>query len=81
MQVTRAILNPVFARTAEEGSRALVHAVSQGPESHGKYMSNCRVGRVAPLMTSAAGHETQTRVWKELSEKLEGIQPGILSNL
>lgn len=28
-------------RTAEEGSRTLVHAAVAGPETHGKYLSDC----------------------------------------
>lgn len=33
----------VFARSTEAGSRALVHGILSGPESHGQYMTNCHI--------------------------------------
>lgn len=69
------------ARSAEAGSRTLVDATCQGPESHGKYVSDCEVHEPSPFVRSEEGKKTQLRVWKELSEKLEAIQPGILNNI
>ena len=69
------------ARTTEVGSRTLVDAACKGPESHGKYLSDCEIEDPAPFVISAEGITTQKRVWKELSEKLEHIQPGILGNI
>lgn len=37
------ILKFFLARTTEAGSRTLVVAADAGSESHGEYMSNCRV--------------------------------------
>lgn len=37
------IMKFFLARTTEVGSRTLVNAVESGKESHGQYMSNCRV--------------------------------------
>jgi hypothetical protein len=37
--------------------------------------------RVSPFVTSAEGVETQKRLWAELSEILESIQPGVLGNI
>lgn len=76
-RITRAI----FARTTEQGGRTLVHAASQGPETHGQYLSNCQITLPAPLVLSPVGFVTQNRVWKELTEKFEAIKPGITSNL
>jgi hypothetical protein len=36
-------------------------------------------GRVSDFVTSKEGVETQKKLWIELSEKLEKIQPGIMS--
>jgi NAD(P)-dependent dehydrogenase (short-subunit alcohol dehydrogenase family) len=69
------------ARTTEVGSRTLVDAACKGPESHGKYLSDCEIEDPAPFVMSEEGKKTQKRVWKELSEKLEHIQPGILGNI
>ena len=33
----------LYARTTEEGSRTLVHAVSVGMESNGKYLDDCEI--------------------------------------
>jgi len=43
---TRAIvggLRAIFARTAEEGSRTILHGVVAGKESHGKLLSGCKI--------------------------------------
>lgn len=38
------IFERALARTAEEGSRVLVHGIAAaGPETHGQYLSNCQV--------------------------------------
>jgi hypothetical protein len=66
-----------LARTTEVGSRTLVHAGSQGVESHGEYLSDCEITQPSAFVTSEEGKESQERVWKELVGKLEGIQSGI----
>lgn len=71
----------ILARSTELGSRNLVHAASLGPESHGQYVSDCAVERPSNYVVSAEGWKDQQRVWKELTEKLEGIQKGVTSNL
>jgi len=68
------------ARTTEVGSRTLVHATHAGPESHGQYLSDCKIKPPAPFVTSTQGKELQAKVWKELSAKLEAIHPGIFKN-
>jgi hypothetical protein len=37
--------------------------------------------RVSPFVSSDEGLQTQKKVWNELAEKLERIQPGILQNI
>ena len=71
----------LFARTTEYGSRTLVHAVSQGPETHGRYLSSCAFAARGGVVTAADGEEVQERVWKEITEKLEHVKPGILKGL
>ena len=69
------------ARTTEVGSRTLVDAACKGPESHGRYLTDCTIADPAPFVLTEEGKKTQERVWKELSAKLEKIQPGILDNI
>lgn len=38
-----AVLRAMFARTAEEGSRTILHGVVAGRESHGKMLSGCKI--------------------------------------
>lgn len=71
----------LFARTSECGSRTLVHAVSQGRETHGKCLSSCAVAERGGVVTATDGKEVQERVWREITEKLERIKPGILQGL
>jgi hypothetical protein len=71
----------LFARTTEYGSRTLVHAASQGPETHGRYLSGCAVANRGGIAAAADVKEIQERVWREISEKLERIRPGISEGL
>ncbi|RBQ69321.1 hypothetical protein FVER14953_04337 [Fusarium verticillioides] len=75
------IAKTLVARKTEEGSRTLVHSAAAGDESHGKYMSECRVREPSTFVRSKAGAETQARVHKELMAILESIQPGITQNI
>ncbi|KZL63988.1 retinol dehydrogenase 12 [Colletotrichum tofieldiae] len=71
----------LVARTTEEGGRTLVHSSAAGTESHGKYMSECRVREPSAFVRSREGAEAEARVHKELMVILESIQPGITKNI
>jgi len=58
-----------------------VHAASQRPESHGQYLSDCAIAERGGLVKGEGGAILQERVWKEVSEQLEKIKPGVLGNL
>ncbi|WQF82657.1 Putative short-chain dehydrogenase/reductase SDR, NAD(P)-binding domain superfamily [Colletotrichum destructivum] len=75
------LMKLLLARTTEYGSRTLVSAGSAGAESHGHYMSDCAVAKPAPFVTSKEGKEAQDRVWNELVQKLEAIQPGVMGKI
>lgn len=75
------LIKLVLARSTEVGSRTLVHAGSQGAESHGKYLSDCELSTPAPFVLSADGATAQARVWAELLGRLDVIVPGVSSNL
>jgi NAD(P)-dependent dehydrogenase (short-subunit alcohol dehydrogenase family) len=81
MSIPAYLVKLFLARTAEVGSRTLVHAASAGPGSHGQYLSDCRIEDPPAFVLRKEGVETQERVWMELSKKLEAVQPGILENL
>ena len=72
-----------LARTAEVGSRTLVAAASVGDESHGAYMTDGFVdnGALSDFVTSEDGEIAQKKVWKELKDILEKIQPAVSKSL
>ncbi len=77
-------LKLTLARSTEVGSRTLVHGVSVGREAHGKYLSDSRVADpegLGSLVKSEEGAEAQKKIWKELVEKLERIEPGIMKSV
>lgn len=72
------VFKAVLARTTEEGSRTLVNAGIQGPTSHGQYLEDCKISTPAPIVTE--NKAVQDRIWQELKEKLEAIEPGVTNN-
>ncbi|KAF4154433.1 hypothetical protein CNMCM8927_008762 [Aspergillus lentulus] len=79
--VLRRIAKALIARTTEVGGRTLVHSAAGGFESHGQYMSECKVKEPSKFVRSKEGAIAQQRVHEELLEILEKIQPGITSNI
>jgi NAD(P)-dependent dehydrogenase (short-subunit alcohol dehydrogenase family) len=75
------LMKLVLARSTEKGSRTLVDAATKGPESHGQYLSDCKIELPSDFVVSTYGWETQNRVWSELKEKLERISKGVTGNL
>lgn len=53
-----------FVRSAEEGSRALVHAaVASDRSMHGRYLSCCQVTEESDFLFTAEGKAFSARVW------------------
>lgn len=75
------IMRFLLGRTTEQGSRMLVHAASAGPETHGEYLNMCKVTPTASVTKGPEGQKAQNRVWDELIEKLEKIEPGVSGSL
>ncbi|KAK4507340.1 hypothetical protein PRZ48_001075 [Zasmidium cellare] len=75
------LIKKIMCRTTEVGSRTLVDAALKGEETHGKYLSNCQITKCSPLVEGPEGPELQRRVWGEVQEVLEGIEPGVTRNL
>lgn len=75
------ILKLLLARTTEYGSRTLVNAAAQGPESHGAYLHDCAIDEPSAFVRSDEGKKSQQRVWQELVEKLNRIEPNVVDNI
>lgn len=71
----------LIGRTSEMGSRTLMAAAAAGKASHGQYMDSCEVQDPSKLVLSEEGKVLQSRVYNELTEILETIQPGIMGNV
>ena len=72
-----------LARSTEVGSRTLVAAGLAGEESHGKYMSDAVVAEQAlsAFVRSEEGDRAGKKVWKELGDILDQIEPGVTGNI
>ncbi|EPS29537.1 Short chain dehydrogenase atnD [Penicillium oxalicum] len=77
------LLKAALARTTEVGSRTLVAGLSTSVEGHGSYMSDSEVRNTAlsPFVRSDEGRAARNKLWKELSDVIEQVRPGILQNL
>lgn len=74
-------IRAMMARTAEEGSRTILHGLVAGEESHGKLLSGCKVKEywVPDWVSNAEGQRLQKDIWRELVARLEEVQPGCIS--
>ncbi|KAL6857357.1 hypothetical protein J3F83DRAFT_751378 [Trichoderma novae-zelandiae] len=70
----------LLARTAEEGSRTLVHGLLTDETSHGHYLTNCHVQVPAKHVTNQWGQRVQKKLFDELLAKLDSISPDIVSS-
>ncbi|KAF2003380.1 NAD(P)-binding protein [Amniculicola lignicola CBS 123094] len=69
------------ARSTKVGSRALVHASCAGPESHGQYLSNCKIALVGNFVRTDEGRHVQKQIWDEVVGRLKGIQPDVMEGI
>ncbi|KAL6796772.1 NAD(P)-binding protein [Trichoderma sp. SZMC 28012] len=71
----------IMGRSPEMGSRTLIHGIAAGEESHGKYLTACEIreDHIPDWVTNEAGQVLQKQIWTELLEKLEKIQPGVVT--
>lgn len=63
--------------TAEKGSRAYVHALVQGKESHGRYLSECQYKPESQFMRSERGRQIQKKVWRDLILRIQQVAPEV----
>lgn len=75
------IFTYIIGRTSEQGSRALLVAVAGGRETHGKYVDCGKVDNPSSFVLSEEGKVVQKRVWDELMEIFENIEPGVSANV
>lgn len=73
----------MMARTAEVGSRTILHGLVAGEKSHGKLLSGCEIKEywVPDWVSGAEGQRLQKAIWTELVDRLEEVRPGCISRL
>ena len=71
----------LFGRTSEQGARTVVTAAIAGPETHGRYMCDSKIGNEAPYVLSDEAEVVGRKAWEELKVILEGIEPGVTANI
>ena len=77
-----AFTNAIFrAREPEVGVRSYIFGVSAGKEFHGKYISEAALGELGIGARGPRADEIGSRLWQELIEIVESVQPGTMSRL
>ncbi|EQB53096.1 hypothetical protein CGLO_07224 [Colletotrichum gloeosporioides Cg-14] len=73
----------MMARTAEAGSRTILHGLMVGEDGHGKLLSGCKIKEfwVPDWFCNDEGQRLQKAIWNELVAKLEQVQPGCISQI
>ena len=71
----------LLGRTAETGARVLLSGVFAGEEMHGKFLFNGEEREFPKCMQGIEGEKLNKRVWEELLELLEDIEPGVTDNI
>ncbi|KAK2773329.1 short-chain dehydrogenase reductase family [Colletotrichum kahawae] len=82
-KIMHEVVRAMMARTAEVGSRTILHGLMVGEEGHGKLLSGCKIKEfwVPDWFCNDEGQRLQKAIWKELVAKLEQVQPGCISQL
>ena len=71
----------VLGRSAEAGSRCLVAAAQAGEDTHGRFTNLCTLEEDPPLMLGEEGAAMQKKIWGELLDVLDEIEPGVVDNI
>ncbi|GIC86097.1 putative short-chain dehydrogenase/reductase family protein [Aspergillus udagawae] len=76
-------LHAEYGRTAEDGSRTLLHGAVAGKESHGCLLHSCEIGEnaVPSWVTDEEGKKWQQHSWETIAEELESIEPGCVERI
>ncbi|KAI1636380.1 NAD(P)-binding protein [Biscogniauxia mediterranea] len=72
------ILYSIFYRTAEVGSRTLVHGAFAGPDTNGEYLVDLKKTPVEWWIDTDMGRRVQRKAYEQTVKILEERKPGIL---
>ncbi|GAB1312801.1 Short-chain dehydrogenase [Madurella fahalii] len=71
----------LYGRTAEDGSRTLVHGAVAGKETHGLLLHSCEIGEADVPSWANDDKESQKRAWDVIAAELETVEPGCVSKM
>lgn len=71
----------LIGRSAEVGSRVIVDAAAAGPETHGKWLDTFSIREPSAYVRSDEGQRMQRRLYDELVEILDRVEPNVASNI
>ncbi|KAJ5611900.1 hypothetical protein N7528_009005 [Penicillium herquei] len=69
------LVQALIARTVENGSKTLLHAVTQGVETHGKWLENEAITDPGTIVTSDEAAVVREKVWLEIISVLRNVDP------
>jgi NAD(P)-dependent dehydrogenase (short-subunit alcohol dehydrogenase family) len=69
------LVQALIARTVENGSKTLLHAVTQGAETHGKWLENQAITDPGTIVTSDEAAVVRKKVWTEITSILRNVDP------
>ncbi|KAJ5655540.1 hypothetical protein N7507_007490 [Penicillium longicatenatum] len=69
------LVQALIARTVENGSKTLLHAVTQGAETHGKWLENQAITDPGTIVTSDEAAVVRKKVWGEIISVLRNVDP------
>ncbi|KAL6232802.1 hypothetical protein BDW75DRAFT_216827 [Aspergillus navahoensis] len=72
--VTEAVEN-AGKRTLDEAGKTLVHAVTQGLESHGEWLAGLAIGMPGGIVTDPENVVVREKLWKEILVVLQAVDP------
>ncbi|KAL2131204.1 hypothetical protein VTI74DRAFT_5407 [Chaetomium olivicolor] len=69
-------LHALYGRSAEDGSRTLLHGAVGGVETHGKYLDSCEIAENTAMPDWMKDPEMQKHTWDVIAKELEAAEPG-----
>lgn len=80
-KAAHSVLKSLMARTAEVGSRTILHGLVVGEAGHGKLLSGCHIKEDFPpsWVGDAEGQKFRKAFWDELVGRWETLQPGAVA--
>ncbi|KAJ5993632.1 retinol dehydrogenase 14 [Penicillium sp. IBT 35674x] len=69
------LVQALIARTVEIGSKTLLHAVTQGAETHGKWLENQAIADPGTIVTSDEAAVVRKKAWAEITSVLRDVDP------